>query len=49
MNRILWLIIIAMCLVILNEVSYLKETSLAVVIIAMAASIGFLAYINVKK
>ncbi len=49
MNEFYWIVILAMALIVINELSYIGETSLAIVIITMAVSIGILAFGNVKK
>jgi hypothetical protein len=49
MKNILWIIIGAMCLVSLIELSYIGETSLAFVILAIAISVGVLAYNQLPK
>jgi hypothetical protein len=42
-------IIIAMAVVVLIELTYISQTSLAYVLIAIAVSVGVLAYGQVKK
>lgn len=48
-SSIFWAIVIVMGLVVINEIGYLGESSLALVLIAMAGSIGYLAYAQIDK
>ena len=49
MESVHYSIIFAMVLVVMIELTYIGETSLAVVLIVMAISIAILAYERIKK
>lgn len=49
MRVVLWLIMIVMLGVVINELAYLNETSLAIILIIMSIAIGVMAYIQLKQ